>query len=103
MKVLQFTQKIMKISTLLPLLNESIMVKVIEVIKLAVFVIPPIYLSITSFAFVIVHIENFSLIAQPAYVAVGSAMSLLMSISFYFQSKQVIDLLENIEVLVNAS
>ena len=99
MKILQFTQKVMKISTMLPFRNAQ----VIEVLKLAIFIIPPIYLTATSMIFIVVNIDNFSLVAQPVYVCVGSTIAISLSISFYLQTKRVAVLLKNIEVLVNRS
>lgn len=103
MKILQFTQKVLKISTMLPLLRESTMSRAIEILKLIVLIIPAIYLALTSIAYVIVNIDNSSLTSLSAVVFVGSLTSISLNVSFYSQTNRVARLFQIVEIALKES
>lgn len=104
MKILKFTQHMLKISAMQPLYDGGIVGKFIEMLKLIMLTLPVAYVLIASIAFIIINIDkNMSLVAEPIYVLLGSGISVSLSILFYFQNEKVTRLLKNIEFLVNES
>lgn len=103
MEVLQFTQKLMKISGILPFFDGSSIGKIMEVFKLIILSLGPTYASITTFALAIISLDNLPLMTSSLYISIGCAISISLHLSYCLQSQKVQKLLNDLELLVNES
>lgn len=103
MKVLHFTQTLMKVSGILPIFGDTFLGKCMEILKLVCFLIGPIYASTTTFAFGVRHFDDLLLLTSSMYVSIGCAISISMQISLWYQSDTLQLLLKQLETLVNKS
>lgn len=103
MKVLRFTQLLLKISVVLPAFDENTISAIVEFLKKVAFILPGTYAVITSFSFIFVHIDNLSLVASSMWISLGCLNTVCLNIALTFEMKRVHSLLKNIETLVNES
>lgn len=103
MKILQFTQTLMKISGILPIFGETFIGKTMELLKLGVLSLGPFYASTTTFALAIFNLDDLLLMTTSLYISIGCAICILLHFSHSFQSKDIQQFLHKMECLVNES
>lgn len=103
MKVLQFTQNLMKISGILPQFGGSFIGKTMEILKLVLLSIAPTYAVVSTFALAIVSFDNMPLMTSSLYISIGCTISISLHFSHCLQSQNIQKLLKDMELIVNES
>lgn len=103
MKVLSFTQLLMKVCGILPTFDDTCSGKCMEILKLIIVFIGPFMGTVTSFAYSLNHSDDLRLLTSALYVSIGSSMSIVIEISLWLQTDDIQDLLKQLESLVNKS
>lgn len=104
MKILQFTQTLLKFSAVLPMFStSSFMGKIRETLKFIAIILPPFYGATSTFAFTLIHIDNLRLVSLSMLVCLGTLTGFFLIISFSLKTNSVTYLLKDIESLANKS
>lgn len=103
MKVLHFTQLLMKVGGILPAFSDTHLGKCMEILKFFVSLIGPFYGTIASFAYSVYHMDDLRLLTSGLFVCIGCAISIVLEISLLLQTDDIQQLLIQLESLVNKS
>lgn len=103
MNILRFAQTLMKISGILPTFGRNLSGRCLDMIKLILILISPIYVVISTLAFSIAHYDDLRALTTSLYISVGTAMAISVHCSLCFQSDNLQILLDEMELLVNES
>lgn len=97
MEIAQFTQFLMKVNGLNPIFRH----RIIEILKLFVFLLPAIYETFSTIAFAVVHLRDVKRSTMAMYLTIGYIMSISMHFALWIDSLAIHQLLKKIKNLVN--
>lgn len=97
MEIAQFTQFLMKFNGLNPIFRH----RIIEILKLLVFLLPAIYETSSSFAFAVVHLRDVKKSTLAMYLTIGYIMSISIHFALWIDSLAIQKLFKKIKSLVN--
>lgn len=103
MKIILFTQFLMKVTGILPIFSNTQFKysRSFEIIKFIIILLAPFYVTMSTFAFAFMNLSDLKQMTIAMYVAVGCVMGVSLQICFWFESKNVRSLIDNMERLVN--
>lgn len=103
MEIAQFTQFLMKVNGLNPIFPNRGTTghRILEILKLFVFLVPAIYETISTIAYAVVYLTDVKKSTMAMYLTIGYFMGISMHIALWIDSLAIHQLLKKITNFIN--